>query len=284
VAVKADGMALGKGVVVCDSDEQAEDTIEAMLVAGAFGAAGSTVVVEERLEGRELSLLAVTDGSRVVALPPARDYKRAGEGDAGPNTGGMGAYSPPAGADDRLVDDAITTVLEPAVRELAARGLDYRGVLYAGLMVTSAGLRALEFNARFGDPEAQVVLPRLDDDLATLMLAAARGDLSGAAVPATRPEAAVGIVVASGGYPDDYETGFEIGGLAGLPPGVIVFHAGTRYEPGRGLVTSGGRVLTSVGVGPTIADARETALAGALRIRFPRAFFRKDIAQEALGA
>ena len=282
VAVKADGLALGKGVVVAGSVEEAGAAIDRMLVERSFGRAGSTIVLEERIEGPELSLLALTDGTSVVPLVPARDFKRAREGDEGPNTGGMGAYSPPTGVDRRLVEEAVRTVLEPAVRQLAALGEQYRGVLYAGLMLTRDGLRALEFNARFGDPEAQVVLPRLKSDLVALMLACARGDLGSVPEPAWSERSAVGIVVASGGYPDSYETGFPIEGLTAIPPGVLVFHAGTRYVPGRGLVTSGGRVVTAVGLGETVGEARLTALSGAVRVRFPGAYFRSDIAQEAV--
>jgi phosphoribosylamine--glycine ligase len=283
VAVKADGLALGKGVLVCGSPEESDRALDAMLVRRSYGRAGSTVVVEERLEGAELSVLALTDGRRVLPLAPARDYKRAREGDEGPNTGGMGAYSPPLGASPELVAETVERVLQPAVDELARSGLEYRGVLYAGLMLTPDGLRCLEFNARFGDPEAQVVLPRLRGDLVALMLAAAGGDLSGAQAPEWDPRAAVGVVVASGGYPDSYETGFPVEGLATMPPGVLVFHAGTRFVPERGLVTSGGRVLTAVGLGGTAAEARAAALAAAVRVRFPGAYFRADIAQEAAG-
>ncbi len=280
VAVKADGLALGKGVVVCGSVAEAERAIDAMLVGRTFGHAGSTVVLEERLEGPELSLLGVTDGRTVIPLPPARDFKRAREGDQGPNTGGMGAYSPPAGVDRALVEEATRAILEPAVRQLAEQGAEYRGVLYAGLMLTAAGPRVLEFNARFGDPETQVVLPRLASDLVPLMLAAARGDLSQHPGLEWSERSAVGVVVASGGYPDAYETGFPIDGLASIPPNVLVFHAGTRFVAGRGLVTSGGRVVTCVGLGGTVEEARLNALAGAVRVRFPGAYFRSDIAQE----
>jgi phosphoribosylamine--glycine ligase len=282
VAVKADGLALGKGVVVASSAQEADAAIDQMLVGKAFGAAGATVVLEERLEGQELSMLAVTDGTEVVPLAPARDFKRALEGDQGPNTGGMGAYSPPAGVDDGLLDEVAEKVLKPAVRRLAETGAEYRGVLYAGLMLTGTGFQVLEFNARFGDPEAQVVLPRLDSDLVALMLSAARGSLESTPDLAWKREAAVGVVVASGGYPGDHRTGLPIAGLTNMPPGVIVFHAGTRYEPGRGLVTSGGRVLTVVALGRSVAEAREAALSGAGRVRFPGAYFRPDIALEAI--
>ena len=281
VAVKADGLAMGKGVIVCGALDQAEAALDQMLVKGTFGRAGSTVVVEERLQGPELSAFGVTDGTRLIPLAPARDFKRAREGDQGPNTGGMGAYSPPAGVSDELAEEVNRRVLEPAVKALAAQGMEYRGALYAGLMLTADGVRVIEFNARFGDPEAQVVLPRLESDLVTLMLAAAKGDLGSHPDLRWSPRAAVGVVVASGGYPDAYETGFPVEGLTSIPPGVMIFHAGTRYVPGRGLVTSGGRVVTSVGLGDTVDAARMTALSGAVRVRFAGAYFRSDIAQEA---
>jgi phosphoribosylamine---glycine ligase len=284
VAVKADGLALGKGVLVCATEREADEAIDAMLVRHAFGQAGSTIVVEERLEGPELSVFGVSDGERVVPLTAARDYKRAREGDAGPNTGGMGAYSPPHGIDDDLVARINETVLVPALRELARRGLQYRGLLYAGLMLTPDGPRVLEFNARFGDPEAQVVLPRLTSDLVPLLLAAALGDLPDRPRMEWAARTAVGMVVASGGYPESYGTGFEVQGLGSVPEGVLVFHAGTRLVAGRGLVTSGGRVLTTVGMGDDVEQARLAALSGAVRVRFPGAFFRKDIAQDAIGA
>src|SRR6266849_5875403 len=259
VAVKADGLARGKGVIVCASVDEASAAIDAMLVQSRFGRSGATIVVEEKLQGPELSVLAITDGTDVIALAPARDFKRAHDGDRGPNTGGMGAYSPPVGVQPALLDDVLATVLKPAIRELADSGEEFRGVLYAGLMLTPSGIRTLEFNARFGDPEAQVVLPRLESDFVALALASAN-------------------------YPDDalMKTGFPIRGLAEMPRGVQVFHAGTRFEPGRGLVTDGGRVVTAVALGDTVAEAREKALAGARQVRFQGAFFRTDIAEEAI--
>jgi phosphoribosylamine--glycine ligase len=284
VAVKADGLARGKGVIVCGSVEESNAAIEAILVEQRFGRSGATIVVEERLEGPELSVLGVTDGTEVIALAPARDYKRAHEGDLGPNTGGMGAYSPPKGVDGTVVQEVVDRVLRPAVRELAASGNEFRGVLYAGLMLTKSGIKALEFNARFGDPEAQVVLPRLQSDFVTMALAAAKGEL--AAHPDLRwtDRACVGVVVASGSYPDDASmtTGHKIRGLAEMPRGVLIFHGGTRFDTQTGLVTDGGRVVTSVALGDTVAHARETALAGARQVRFDGAFFRSDIAQEAV--
>ena len=284
VAVKADGLARGKGVIVCGSTDESDRAIDAMLVEQRFGASGATIVVEERLDGPELSVLAVTDGVEVIPLVPARDYKRAHDGDTGANTGGMGAYSPPKGVDDAVVKEVIDCVMKPAVKALADGGDEFRGVLYAGLMLTSDGVRTLEFNARFGDPEAQVVLPRLESDFVALALAAAKGGL--AAHPELRwsPQACVGIVVASANYPDDaaMTLGRRISGLAEMPSGVRIFHAGTKFEPGVGVVTDGGRVVTSVVLGDTVAQARETALAGARQVRFEGAFFRSDIAQEAI--
>jgi phosphoribosylamine---glycine ligase len=283
VAVKADGLARGKGVIVCGDLKEAEAAIDAMLVEQRFGRSGKKIVLEERLVGPELSLLAVTDGTDVIPLAPARDYKRAHDGDQGANTGGMGAYSPPRGVDDGIVQDVVERVMRPAVQELAASGDEFRGTLYAGLMLTEKGLRVLEFNARFGDPEAQVVLPRLESDFVALALAAAKGGL--AAHPDLRwtSRACVGVVVASEHYPDDAKMtlGHRIRGLAEMPKGVLIFHAGTRFEPGVGLVTDGGRVVTSVGLGDTVAQARETALSGARQVRFEGAFFRSDIAKEA---
>ena len=284
VAVKADGLARGKGVIVCKTVEESDAAIDAMLVEQRFGRSGATIVLEERLEGPELSLLAVTDGSDVVALAPARDFKRVHEGDTGPNTGGMGAYSPPIGVDGAIVTEAMDRVITPALKELANSGNEYRGVLYAGLMLTKKGIKTIEFNARFGDPEAQVVLPRLETDLVALCLAAAKGNLADFPDLRWNPRACVGVVVASGGYPDDttVKTGIPISGLASVPPGSLMFHAGTKYEVAKGLVTDGGRVLTAVGLGETVAEAREKALAGARQVRFDGAFFRSDIAEEAV--
>lgn len=284
VAVKADGLARGKGVIVCASIDEANAAIDAMLVQSRFGRSGATIVLEEKLNGPELSVLGITDGTDVIALAPARDFKRAHDGNRGPNTGGMGAYSPPAGVDGAVLDEVLDKVLRPAVREMAVSGDEFRGVLYAGLMLTSSGIRTLEFNARFGDPEAQVVLPRLESDFVALALAVAKGTLGSMPEPRWDARAAVGVVVASANYPDDalVKTGLPIHGLAEMPRGVQVFHGGTRFEPGRGLVTDGGRVVTSVALGETVAEAREKALAGARQVRFQGAFYRTDIALEAV--
>ena len=284
VAVKADGLARGKGVIVCAGVKESDAAIDAMLVEQRFGRSGATVVVEERLEGPELSVHAITDGTDVIALAPARDYKRAHEGDRGANTGGMGAYSPPIRVDDALVAEVVDRVIRPAVNALKESGDEFRGVVYAGLMLTADGMRALEFNARFGDPEAQVVLPRLQSDFVALALAAAKGGIADHPDLRWSPQACVGVVVASGGYPDEasMKLGQRIQGLAEMPPGALIFHAGTRFEPGTGLVTDGGRVVTSVALGDTVVQARETALAGARQVRFEGAFHRSDIALEAV--
>ena len=284
VAVKADGLARGKGVIVCTSVEESDAAINAMLVESRFGRSGATIVVEELLEGPELSLLGITDGNDVIALAPARDFKRAHDGDVGPNTGGMGAYSPPKGVDDAMVLEVVDRVLRPAVRELAEGGDEFRGVLYAGVMLTSDGIRTLEFNARFGDPEAQVVLPRLQTDFVAMALSSAKGTLGDFPDLRWAAQPCVGVVVASANYPDDsaVQTGLQIRGLAEMPPGVLIFHGGTRFDPDRGVVTDGGRVATSVALGDTVTQAREKALAGARQLRFQGAFFRSDIAEEAV--
>ncbi len=280
VAVKADGLALGKGVFVCGSIAESDAAIEALLGRSALGAAGSTVVIEERLFGQELSVFGFSDGRKVLPLEPARDYKRALAGDLGPNTGGMGAYSPPLGAGDSLLKQVHKAVLQPAIDTLRERGSQYRGVLYAGLMLTATGVQVIEFNARFGDPEAQVLLPRLETDLVAIMLACASGDLGSEPALRWSPDAAVGVVIASGGYPNSYRTGFEISGLDKLPDEVLVFHAGTKLADQK-LFTAGGRVLTVVGRGPTVVDARGRAAVAASRVRFQEAFYRDDIAAEA---
>jgi phosphoribosylamine--glycine ligase len=281
--VKTDGLAAGKGVLVTDSLIEAEDDVKAKLSGTSFGAAGRTVVIEACMSGPELSVLAVCDGHTAVPLAPAQDFKRALDGDAGPNTGGMGAYSPvplvPAG----VVEDVLDRFVEPTLAELRRRGIDYRGTLYAGLMLTDDGPKLLEFNARFGDPEAQVVLPRLDTDLAELLLAAAEGDLAKVPSPAFVDDAAVCVVLASPGYPEAPRTGAAIQGLddVGGLPGVTVFHAGVAANDDGVLVTSGGRVLDVVGTGATLAAARHRAYDAAGRIHWPGIHYRTDIAMEA---
>ena len=276
--VKADGLALGKGVTVCDDATQASAAIDACLLEGRFGDAGARVVVEERMSGREVSVFALSDGAAVRVLAPACDYKRIHDGDRGPNTGGMGAYAPPAGLDPAaLLDDALRRFVEPCVAALRERGTPYRGCLYAGLMLTDSGPRLLEFNARLGDPETQAVLPLLDEDLLDLLTACARGGLA-PGVARTLPGAAVGVVAAAAGYPGAVRGGDAISGLDRLDPGALLFHAGTRRDAGGTVRTAGGRVLTVVGRGDTLAAARSAAYANLERVRFDGMQHRSDIA------
>ena len=276
--VKDDGLAAGKGVVVTGDRAVALEHARACLDAG------SQVVLEEYLDGPEVSLFAVTDGVTVVPLRPAQDFKRVGDGDSGPNTGGMGAYSPLPWAPGDLVDETMRTVLQPTVDEMRRRGTPFAGLLYAGLALTSKGMRVVEFNARFGDPETQVVLARLDSSLAELLLGAATGTLADIAEPAWSDDAAVCVVVAAEGYPDSPVTGGVITGLAEADAieGVDVLHAGTRAE-GADIVASGGRVLSVVGRASTLAEARERAYAAVALIDLPGSHHRSDIAARAAG-
>jgi phosphoribosylamine--glycine ligase len=278
--VKADGLAAGKGVVVAATPQEAVQAIEAALVDRAFGAAGDRVLIEEYLEGREVSLLALADGRTVVPLVPAQDFKRVGDGDSGPNTGGMGAYSPVPFVDADMEQRLRTEILEPTVRALAEEGIEYRGVLYSGLMLTDDGPKVLEFNARFGDPETQAIIPRIRSDLGEALLASAQGRLAEATLEWS-PEACVTVVLASGGYPGPYDTGVPITGLESATnlPGVEVFHAGTARRNGR-VVTAGGRVLAVSAVGKDLADARERAYEACAHIDFPGKHHRTDIAME----
>jgi phosphoribosylamine--glycine ligase len=280
--VKTDGLAGGKGVLVTDALDEAVDDVRAKLSGASFGDAGRRVVIEEGLSGPELSVLAVCDGRRAVPLAPAQDFKRVGDGDAGPNTGGMGAYSPVPAAPSKVVDEVMDRAVEPTLAALASRGIDYRGVLYAGLMLTAGGPRVLEYNVRFGDPETQVVVPRLDGDLAGFLAEAAAGHLR--TEPAFVEDAAVTVVCCARNYPaPPYGTGEPISGLpdAGQVPGVVVFHAGTARVEGGGLVTSGGRVLNVTAVAPTLAEARSRAYEAVARLSWPGMHYRSDIAEVA---
>jgi phosphoribosylamine---glycine ligase len=273
--IKADGLAAGKGVVIADDAAAARTALEDLLVARRFG--DQPVVVEEFLTGDELSLLALCDGERAVPLAPARDYKRIGEGDTGPNTGGMGCFSPVPGTDE-LVRDAIAAVHQPVIEELARRGTPFHGVLYAGLMLGAEGFKVLEFNVRFGDPETQVVLPRLRSDLLALLIAATEpGGLAGVE-PDWDERAAVCVVLASRGYPVSSSSGDPIAGLDAVPAGVEVFHAGTAEREGE-IVTAGGRVLGVTALGEDRDVARSAAYAAADMIRFAGAQLRRDIAE-----
>jgi len=277
VVVKADGLAAGKGVVVCGSVDEAEQALRAILVDRVHGGAGARVVVEERLSGPEASCIGITDGQAVRMLPAAQDHKRIFDRDLGPNTGGMGAFCPTPKVDDAALDEVRRTVLEPAVREMARRGRPFRGALYAGLMLTPAGPKVLEFNARLGDPETQPILMRVASDLVPLLLASARGALGD--VPLTiDPRAAVGVVLAGEGYPGQVTTGDQIRGADGpWPGGVQVFHAATRLDEAGRLVTAGGRVLTVCALGDGLADAARRAYGALQRLDFRGMQYRRDI-------
>ncbi len=273
--VKADGLAAGKGVVVTSD----------LAAARAHAEACGTVVIEEFLDGPEVSLFALADGATAVPLLAAQDFKRAGDGDQGPNTGGMGAYTPLPWAPPGLAGDVLATVIQPAVDTLRRRGTPYRGLLYAGLSLTSAGLRVVEFNARFGDPETQVVLDRLETPLAGLLAAAASGSLAGAPPLRWADGAAVTVVIAAEGYPEQPARGDTIEGLAeaGRVPGAYVLHAGTRTDDAGHLVSAGGRVLNVVGTGPDVAAARAVAYQAAGQIEMRGGWYRTDIAGHAAG-
>ncbi len=277
LVIKADGLATGKGVFIVHDIAQARNALDDLMVAHTVGAAGDTVLIEDFLQGAELSLFALTDGEHVVSLAPACDYKRAHDDDKGPNTGGMGAYSPPHFATPELLAEVEARILKPTVAELARQGSPFKGLLYAGLIITEDGPYVLEFNARFGDPETQVVLPRLESDLLELCAAVANGKLDQAPIPHWTTEAACGVVVASEGYPGPYEKGHEITSLDTLDGDMLVFHAGTRREPDGRLVTAGGRVLTLVALGTTVAEARARVYANIERVRFQGARWRSDI-------
>jgi len=280
--VKADGLAKGKGTLVPRDAEETLECIDTLMLRKTVGAAADRIVLEEKIDGREVSLMALVDGERVVPLPPACDYKRAFDDDKGPNTGGMGGYSPVSFFDDDDVARAVETVLRPVARVLREDGTPYRGCLYAGLMVTPSGVQVLEFNARFGDPEAQVVLPRLVDDLVPLLVATARGDLAGV-TPSWSSSASVAVVLTSHGYPGSYQTGYSIDGLGTLEAGILAFHAGTTAG-GTGYLTAGGRVLTLVALGESMAQARERAYRNVDRISFHGVTYRRDLALRELSA
>jgi phosphoribosylamine---glycine ligase len=276
VVIKADGIAAGKGVIVAATDEAARAALDTMFEGG-FGAAGSSVVIEAFLEGEEVSLFVLTDGATIVPFGSAQDHKRAGEGDTGPNTGGMGAYSPASILTPELERRAMDEIVRPALEALAAQGSPYSGLLYAGLMLTEQGPSLIEFNARFGDPECQVLMMRLEGDLLELLDAVARGKLAERPPPSFGEEAALTVVMAAKGYPGIPEKGGVIEGVAEASGGgVIVFQAGTAMQ-GRKLVASGGRVLSVTAKGATVAEARRAAYAAAETIRFPSGFYRRDI-------
>jgi len=282
IVVKADGLAAGKGVVIAKTKDEAASVASEMLSGKMLGEAGARVVLEECLTGDELSFLVFSDGERVAPLVAAQDHKRIGEGDTGPNTGGMGAYSTPTIIDDKMRDWLVTHIARPVVAGMKAEGSEYRGVLYCGLMMTARGPMVLEFNCRFGDPEAQVVLPRLETDLIALLEAAARGELAEASGSWTS-RSSVGVVLASRGYPGTYATGYPIEGLGTIEREVLVFHAGAAADPS-GYVTAGGRVLTLVALGESMAEAKDRAYRNVDRVRFQGMTFRRDLAEREIEA
>ena len=285
VVVKADGLAAGKGVTVAPDRATAETAVRDAMVARRFGDAGARVVIEECLTGPEASYFVLSDGRHGLALPAAQDHKRVGDGDQGPNTGGMGAFAPSPLFTAALEQRVMREIVTPTLDGLRADGHEYRGVLYVGLMLTADGLKVIEFNVRFGDPEAQVLLPMIESELAPVLVAAANGDLGSAAAWRVTTDPHVGVVMASGGYPGTYATGIPIEGLeaAAAIPGIRVFHAGTARKDGA-VVTSGGRVLTVVARGATFAEAIERAYRAVDCVSFRDSHVRTDIGQKALRA
>ena len=276
LVVKASGLAAGKGVILCNDRAEALNALDIGMVRRDFGSAGDTVLIEERLSGWETSAHAFCDGKTAVMMPFATDYKRAGDGDIGLNTGGMGSYSPSAQVDGGLAEQIRREVVQATIDGMAAEGTPFNGTLFPGLMMTRDGIRVIEYNARFGDPEAQSLMMRLESDLFEICEAAALGKLDSVSVRWSE-QPCVSVVLASGGYPATYKLGYIIEGLDQLDPGVMAFQAGTRADA-RGTVTNGGRVVTISARGATIAEARATAYANAARIRFVDGYYRRDIA------
>ncbi|VAX20644.1 Phosphoribosylamine--glycine ligase [hydrothermal vent metagenome] len=281
VVIKADGLAAGKGVIVATSRKEAEDAIEQMMEQKAFGTAGETIIMEETLDGEEASILAFCDGKNLIMMPSSQDHKRIGDGDTGPNTGGMGAYSPAPVITPELEEWIEKNVMRKTLTALTAAGSPYKGILYAGLMITKNGPKVLEFNCRFGDPECQPVLSRMKSDIVPVLKACAEGNISGVNVE-WLDDAAVCVVMAAGGYPASYEKGKTIHGLkeAGELGNVTVFHAGTK-PLGDEVVTSGGRVLGITATGDTVPEAIDTAYRAVAKIKWDGAYYRKDIGLKA---
>lgn len=280
IVIKADGLAAGKGVIVAESEQQALDAIDEIMCDKAFGAAGDSVVIEECLIGEEASVLAFTDGETIVPMMPSQDHKRAFDGDKGPNTGGMGTYAPAPVATPQIMQCVQSKILDPMIAAMQKEGKIYKGCLYAGLMITKDGPKVIEFNARFGDPETQVVLPLLESDLADIMMACANGGLKNQEIKWSN-KAAVCVVLAAGGYPRQYKKGDIINGLdIAAQKGALVFHAGTK-QTGDNIVTNGGRVLGITALGKDIKEAIANAYADVDTIKFSDMYYRKDIAQKA---
>jgi len=277
IVIKADGLAAGKGVIIAETIPEAVEALEGIMKTKSFGAAGDSVVIEEHLMGREMSFFVFTDGQIVLPTVPACDYKRIYDGNKGPNTGGMGSYSPPPFYNELMGDIIMKTVMEPVVLALGDEGRTYRGTLYGGLMITNNMPKVIEFNARLGDPETQVVLPRLKTDLLDIIIAVLDNKL-GTVKLEWAEEACVGVVIASGGYPGNYKMGLPISGLNEVDKDIMIFHAGTKAGPKGEVLTSGGRVLTVSALGKDLAEAREKVYKNIDRIRFDGCYYRQDIA------
>ncbi|EMR04280.1 phosphoribosylamine--glycine ligase [Cesiribacter andamanensis] len=280
IVLKADGLAAGKGVVICQTEEEARQVLQQMLVEDKFGKAGAKVLVEQFLDGTELSVFVLTDGKDYLILPEAKDYKRIGEGDTGPNTGGMGAVSPVSIADKAFMDKVEEQVVKRTIAGLQQDGIPFQGFLFIGLMKVKGEPFVIEYNVRMGDPETQAVLPRVGNDLAELFLATAQGRLGNQQIH-TLPGATATVVMAAGGYPEGYEKGNPISGLGPVQEGALVFHAGTREEEGQ-VVSNGGRVLAVTGQGPNLQQALERAYAQVNGIRWANSYHRRDIGQDVL--
>ncbi len=281
IVIKADGLAAGKGAIVCITREEAEESLQKMMVQRIFGSAGKKVIIEEYLRGQEASVLAFTDGEKILPLVPAQDHKPIFDGDKGPNTGGMGAYGPAVLIDDEMLKTVQRKILEPAVKGMALEDRPYRGVLYAGLMITRQGPKVIEFNCRFGDPETQAILPLVNSDIVPILLGCSNGKIKKMTLEANN-KFAVCVIMASGGYPGKYERGKEIIGLEReFGHDVIVFHAGTKFMTGK-VVTNGGRVLGVTALGDDIGDAINRAYRAVGKIAFDGAYYRKDIGYKAL--
>jgi phosphoribosylamine--glycine ligase len=277
VVIKVDGLAAGKGVIIADSLAEAHKALGDIMEAKIFGSAGDRVIIDEYLSGREVSLIAFTDGKTVSPMVPACDYKKVGDNDQGPNTGGMGSYSPPGFFSTEMTEKITKDILMPTVQAMAKEGVLYKGVLYVGLMIVNGDPVVLEFNARFGDPETQVVLPLLKTDLVDILMTVVQGNLNRVNIEWST-EACVGVVVASSGYPGNYKTGFPIHGINSVDRDVLIFHAGTRLGSDGIIYTDGGRVLTVVGLGKGMAEAREKVYHNVPNIYFEGCHYRKDIA------
>jgi len=277
VVIKADGLAAGKGVIIADSVQKADKALSDIMEAKVFGSAGDRAIIDEYLNGREVSLIAFTDGKIVSPMVPACDYKKIDDDDQGANTGGMGSYSPPGFFSAAMTEKVTKDILVPTVKAMAKEGILYKGVLYAGLMIVNGEPVVLEFNARFGDPETQAVLPLLKTDLVDILMAVVQGNLDRVKIEWSS-KACVGVVAASGGYPGSYKTGFPIQGMDNLGKDVLVFHAGTKLGNDGIIYTDGGRVLTVAGTGKDMAEAREKAYHNISNIYFEGCYYRKDIA------